>query len=133
VAVGSPLTLSVNATDPSERDQDDTRMVNVPVRVVWSQLQGPGPVEYTRHESNPEVVEDEDDDSPAARFRRRLGPPGPEVISLTDGRVTANVIVTFSAPGEYLMLAQVDNWGAPDSGTQDQCCWTNAYVRVTVR
>ena len=132
VAVGSPLTLSVNATDPSERDQDDTRMVSVPLRVVWSQLQGPGPVEYTRHESNPEVEEDEDEDSPAARFRRR-GPPGPQVIPLADGQGTASVIVTFSVPGEYLMLAQVDNWAAPDSGTQDQCCWTNAYVRVTVR
>jgi hypothetical protein len=43
------------------------------------------------------------------------------------------VIATFSAPGEYLMLAQVDNFDANDSGTQDQCCWTNAYVRVTVR
>ena len=137
VAVGSPLTLSVNATDPSERDQDDTRMVSVPLRVVWSQLQGPGPVEYTRHESNPEVEEDEDededDDSPAARFRRRRGPPGPQVIPLADGQGTASVIVTFSVPGEYLMLAQVDNWAAPDSGTQFQCCWTNAYVRVTVR
>ena len=133
VAVGSPLTLSVNATDPSERDQDDTRMVSVPLRVVWSQLQGPGPVEYTRHESNPEVEEDEDDDSPAAPFRGRRGPPGPQVIPLADGQGTASVIVTFSLPGEYLMLAQVDNWAAPDSGTQDQCCWTNAYVRVTVR
>ena len=133
VAVGSPLTLSVNATDPSERDQDDARMVNVPLRVVWSQLQGPGPVEYTRHESNPEVEEDEDDDSPAARFRRRRGPRGPQVIPLADGQGTASVIVAFSVPGEYLMLAQVDNFDAPDSGTQDQCCWTNGYVRVTVR
>ena len=133
VAVGSPLTLSVNATDPSERDQDDARMVSVPLRVVWSQLQGAGPVEYTRHESNPEVEEDEDDDSPAARFRRRRGPRGPQVIPLADGQGTASVIVAFSVPGEYLMLAQVDNFAAPDSGTQDQCCWTNAYVRVTVR
>ena len=133
VAVGSPLTLSVNATDPSERDQDDARMVSVPLRVVWSQLQGAGPVEYTRHESNPEVEEEEDDDSPAARFRRRRGPPGPQVIPLADGQGTASVIVTFSVPGDYLMLAQVDNFAAPDSGTQDQCCWTNAYVRVTVR
>ena len=31
------------------------------------------------------------------------------------------------------MLAQVDNWSAPDSGSGDQCCWTNGYVRVTVR
>ena len=51
---------------------------------------------------------------------------------LTDGQVTSSVIATFSMPGEYLMLAQVDNFDANDSGTQDQCCWTNAYVRVNV-
>ena len=63
----------------------------------------------------------------------RRGPPGPETIRLTEGRTTASVIVTFSMPGEYLMLAQVDNFDANDSGTQDQCCWTNGYLRVTVR
>jgi hypothetical protein len=132
VSVGSPLTLSVNATDPSERDLDDARMTDIPLRVVWSELQGPARMEYTRHESSPppEVV-DENDDSPAARARRRA-PSGPQIIQLTEGQSTASVIVTFSEPGEYLMLAQVDNFDANDSGTQDQCCWTNGYVRVTV-
>ena len=135
VAVGSPLTLSANATDPSERDQDDARNVSVPLRVVWSQLQGPGPVEYTRHESNPEVEEREPDaaTAAAAAFQRRRGPRGPQVIPLSDGQGTASVIVTFSVPGEYLMLAQVDNFAAIDSSIQNQCCWTNGYVRVTVR
>ena len=147
VAVGSPLTLSVNTTDPSERDSEDFRFKEaVPLRVVWSQLQGPGRVEYTRHESNPlpEVEEEEEPDSAAAAAiaaggaaaaaaaRRRLEPPGPEVIPLSEGYGTASVIVTFSVPGEYLMLAQVDNWAAPDSSSGDQCCWTNGYVRVTV-
>ena len=59
--------------------------------------------------------------------------PGPEVIPLSEGYGTASVIATFSVPGEYLMLAQVDNWAAPDSGSGDQCCWTNGYVRVSVR
>jgi hypothetical protein len=147
VAVGSPLTLSVNATDPSERDRDDFRFREaIPLRVVWSQLQGPGPVEFTRHESNPlpEVEEEEEPDSAtaaaiaaggaaaAAFFRRQREPPGPQVIPLTEGFGTGRVIVTFSEPGEYLMLAQVDNWAAADSGSGDQCCWTNGYVRVTV-
>ena len=131
VAVGSPLTLSVNATDPSERDQEDFRFAEaIPLRVIWSQLQGPGRVEYTRHESNPEVEEEEEDD---AADTRRPEPRGPQVIPLAEGHGTARVIVTFSVPGEYLMLAQVDNWSAPDSGSGDQCCWTNGYVRVNVR
>ena len=132
VVVGSPLTLSVNAMDPSERDREDFRFREaIPLRVVWSQLQGPGRVEYTRHESNPEVEEEEDDDD--ADSRRRPEPHGPQVIPLSEGHGTARVIVTFPAPGEYLMLAQVDNWSAPDSSSGDQCCWTNGYVRVTVR
>lgn len=127
VAVGSPLTLSINAMDPSERDMEDTRNQAVPLRVVWSQLQGPGAVEYTRHDSNPAP---ERAATGSAGFRR--GPSGPQIISLPEGRGTASVMVTFPEPGEYLMLAQVDNWAANDSGTQDQCCWTNGYVRVSV-
>jgi hypothetical protein len=133
VSVGSPLTLSVNATDPSERDSEDFRFAEtIPLRVIWSQLQGPGLVEFTRHESNPELEEEEEDD-PDADSQRRPEPDGPEVIPLSEGEGTARVIATFSEPGEYLMLAQVDNWGAPDSSSGDQCCWTNGYVRVTVR
>ena len=135
VAVGSPLTLSVNATDPSERDSEDYRLTEaVPLRVVWSQLQGPGRVEFTRHESNPlpEVdSEGGDDNSPAAQARRRP-PPGPQVIPLSEGHGTARVIATFSESGEYIMRARVDNFNSADSGDRFQCCWTNGYVRVTV-
>ena len=128
VAVGSPLTLSVNATDPSERDSEDYRLTEaVPLRVVWSQLQGPARVEYTRHESNP---------LGAAAGRGGGGggrrPPPPQNISLEEGYGTGSVIATFSEPGEYLMLAQVDNFNSADSGDRFQCCWTNGYVRVTV-
>jgi hypothetical protein len=136
VAVGSPLTLSVNATDPSERDLGDSRNTTVPLRIVWSQLQGPGPVEYTRHESNPlpEAASDGGGAGAAAGPRGRRGgrAPQPHTMRLSEGSGTASVIVTFPVPGEYLMLAQVDNFDANDSGTQDQCCWTNAYVRVNV-
>lgn len=129
VSVGSPLTLSVNATDLSERDLTDARMVGIPLRVVWSQLQGPAPVRYTRHVSNPEPEAEPNSGRGAGGARP---PPGPEVIMLAEGHGTARVVVSFTVPGEYLMLAQVDNFDADDSGTQDQCCWTNGYVRVNV-
>ena len=147
ISVGSPLTLSINTRDPSERDLDDARFKEIGLRVVWSQLQGPGRVEFTRHESNPLPEEEEEEEEPdsaaaaaiaaggaaaAAAARRRRGPPGPQVIPLSEGSGTGRVIVTFSEPGEYLMLAQVDNFSAADSGSGDQCCWTNGYVRVTV-
>jgi len=137
VAVGSPLTLSVNATDPSERDLEDARNTTVPLRVVWSQLQGPGPVAYSRHESNPlpEAARGAGAGGGAAAaggFGGRGRAPQPQTMRLPEGSGTSSVIVTFPVAGEYLMLAQVDNFDANDSGSQDQCCWTNAYVRVNV-
>ena len=136
VAVGSPLTLSVNTTDPSERDPDDFRSANVPLRVVWSQLQGPGRVEFTRHESNPlpEAANGAGGGRGAgAGGFGRGGRGGPQTINLAEGEGTASVIATFSVPGEYIMRARVDNFSAPDSADNDNCCFTNGYVRVSVR
>ncbi|MAN96622.1 MAG: hypothetical protein CME08_06525 [Gemmatimonadetes bacterium] len=165
-SVGSPVALSVNARDPSERDQDDFRFRNAtPVNVTWSQLQGPGRVEFTRHESNP-LPEPEPSagrggrgggggggaapDSAAiaaaiaaggagaaaaaarsgGRGRGRASPP--QNIRLTEGYGTGSAYATFSVPGEYLMRARVDNFNSADSSGGDQCCWTNAFIRVTV-
>jgi hypothetical protein len=129
-SVGTPITLSVNAMDPSERDKNDFRFAEaLPIRAVWSQLQGPGPVAYTRHRSNPQVEEVGDDGGNNGPSRP---PPGPEVVPLIAGEGTARVIATFSAPGDYLMRVRVDNFTAADSSDGDQCCWTNGYVRVHV-
>lgn len=135
VSVGTPLALWVNARDPSERDPEDHRFAEtVPLRVVWFSFQGPGEVEFTRHDSTPvPEVEEETPAQAAARaagFPRRR--PGPETISLPDGHGVARVMATFSEPGEYVLRVQVDNFRAPDSSSGDQCCWTNGYVRVTV-
>ena len=161
-SVGSPVALSVNARDPSERDQDDFRFRNAtPVNVTWSQLQGPGRVEFTRHESNP-LPEPEPSagrggrgggggggaapDSAAIAAAIAAGGAGaaaarsggrgraspPQNIRLTEGYGTGSVYATFSAPGEYLMRARVDNFNSADSSGGDQCCWTNAFIRVTV-
>ena len=166
-SVGSPVTLAVNARDPSERDQDDYRFRNAtPVNVTWSQLQGPGRVEFTRHESNPlpepragrgggggggaapdsaAIAAAPDSAAIAAggagaaaaataggRGRGRGGPPPAQNIRLTEGYGTGSVYATFSVPGEYLMRARVDNFNSADSSGGDQCCWTNAFIRVTV-
>ena len=134
-SVGSPLTLSVNVREASERDREDFRFFEaLTLRVVWSKHQGPGKVEFTRHESTP-VPEGPDTPGrgggggfPGARR------PGPKSITVPDHvQSTVRVVATFSEPGEYMLRAQVDNWRAPDSSSGDQCCWTNGYVRVSVR
>ena len=130
VAVGSPLTLSINARDPSERDPEDHRFTEpIPLRVMWFMYQGPGEVEFTRHESTP-IPEPPDSTATGAAARRR--PPPPESITLVEGHGVARVIATFSEAGEYTLRARVDNWRASDSSAVDQCCWTNGYIRVSV-
>ena len=158
--VGQQIVLAVNAEDISVRDVTERRFRDIAVRATWAKHQGPvgGKVEFTRHESNPEpppaegrggrggrggaAADSVGGNAPpaaaaaaaagAAGFGGRGGPPLPQVISLAEGRGTAQVYASFSAPGEYVMRVQVDNFGAPDSTSGDQCCWTNGYVRVNV-
>jgi hypothetical protein len=60
-----------------------------------------------------------------------------EVIRLFNGGDTEKVMeatttATFSVAGDYMLRAQVnDNSG--DGGGGEQCCWTNALVKVTVK
>jgi hypothetical protein len=127
VRVGQPLELSLNVRDPSVYDATDSRFRNgIPVNVSWSKYQGPpATVTFTRHPSHP------DSQRPTARGRG-APPPGPDAVALPPGGGTARVLATFSAPGEYVVRAEVHNWNAPDSQSIDQCCWSNAYVRVRV-
>ena len=124
-SVGRPATIELSTRDPSQRDPADRRFAEpLDVRVVWSKYQGPpGEVTFTRHESTPEP------ESPAGG---RGGAPRAEVVMLDGVAGTARVYATFSSPGEYIILGQVDNWRAPDSTAGDQCCWTNAFQRVIV-
>jgi hypothetical protein len=49
-----------------------------------------------------------------------------------DAVMEATTTATFSAAGDYMLRAQVnDNSG--DGGGGEQCCWTNALVKVTVK
>jgi hypothetical protein len=130
--VGEAVTLEAHVRDPSERDPDDPRLLNgVEVRAIWYKHQGPGEVTYSRHESMPEVAESQE-----LQFGGLPGllaaPVGPQQISLPEGEGPVRVYATFSEPGDYVMRLHANNWGAPDSNQMDQCCWTNAFVRVRV-
>jgi len=137
--VGAPTTLAVNVKEISVRDMTDPRFRDpVSLRVVWTKYQGPvgSMVEFTRHESTPvpEATESgRGGGGGGGGGFGRGGPPGPNEVMVPSGTGTARVVATFSMPGEYLVNAQVDNWRVPDSSSGDQCCWTNGYVRVTVR
>ena len=50
-----------------------------------------------------------------------------------EGEGPARVNASFPEPGEYLIRARLDNWNASDSDGLDQCCWSNAWLRVQVQ
>ena len=104
VQAGAPLTLQLWTEEVSVRDPED--MVNqvVDVEVTWFKHQGPAaPVAFE-----------------------------PWQITVAGGTGETTTAATFTEPGEYILRARVDNWDANDSTGGDQCCWSNAFVRVTV-
>ncbi len=130
VTVGQKVELAVNVSDPSNRDRQDPRFKDLlPVGVDFYKYQGPGAVEFSRHESTPEVVNPYTEDNPRFRFFRA---PGANEVSVKDGQGIAKVYATFSAPGEYQIRIRAENFAAPDSQEGDQCCWTNLYQTVNV-
>ncbi|MGE0361553.1 MAG: hypothetical protein AB7H93_14270 [Vicinamibacterales bacterium] len=46
--------------------------------------------------------------------------------------VEAATSATFGAPGEYVLRVQISDESG-ESGGGDQCCWTTAHVKVTVK
>jgi len=104
IATEQPLRASVGEPLPLAVWVDDlaSRRDPVPLTTTWSKYTGPGEVTL-----EPALV------------RRSTDP-------------TASTSATFSAPGEYIVRARVDNHAQRDSAPGEQCCWTNAYFKVVV-
>jgi hypothetical protein len=83
------------------------------VTVGWSMFRGPGSVTFEKE--RPQVEK--------AEFK------GPEGSAFTG---KASTTATFSDPGEYI-LKVVANDSTGDGGRGFQCCWSNAYVKVSVK
>jgi hypothetical protein len=81
------------------------------VSLTWSKFRGPGEVTFAQ--TQPPVK--------AASFAA-------PVTSFTG---TASTTATFSAPGEYVLRLGANDWSG-EGGRGFQCCWSNAYVNVTV-
>ena len=101
--VGQPLILDAIVKDGSENDPDlnPVQLKQPPIAMVWSKFRGPGTVTFAN--ARPAVEK--------------------------EGKVSATA--TFSAPGEYILRAQVNDRSG-DGGGGFQCCWTNAHVKVSV-
>lgn len=102
--VGEPMLLTIWGEEISVRASNDQVNTNVYLTATWFKHQGPaGDVMFE-----------------------------PGRIKIEDGSGRATTSVTFTTPGEYVLRARVDNWNANDSSGGDQCCWTNAFVPITV-
>jgi len=79
--------------------------------MVWSQYRGPGKVTFDN-----------------AR---------PMLKTLAGGQVgqpykgTATTTAKFSAPGDYVVMATLNDYSGPGGGGEG-CCWTNGLVKITV-
>lgn len=108
-AVASPLTVDVWARDdgkapPSVAVAGRGGRGETPVTLTWFKHQGPGDVTFT---------------PPTARVPNAGG--------------KATTVATFSKPGEYILRVRANDMSGVAGAGHAQCCWTNGFVRVTVR
>ena len=111
VSVSAPLSLRIWITDDSVREKDpvqikerEGRGAKSALNVVWYKHSGPGPVVFT--------------------------PPKQGIAELSG---EAGTSASFAQPGEYVLRVRADNFGRVDTSPGNQCCWTNGYVKVTVK
>ena len=115
--VGEPVTLSAYVQDRGNRGAyPENKIMLYQVGTEWLLHQGPegAVLEF----SNPVIT---------GRDRAR---EAGESASGDWTEVTTQA--TFSEPGDYVIRLRVDNFLAADSKFDNVCCWSNAYVPVTV-
>jgi hypothetical protein len=102
---GRPLTIPVWASDDGSawRSIASDGRAGTPVTLTWFKHQGTGVVSFS--EKSPRV----------------------------DATGQATTTATFSAPGTYLLRVRANDASGVDDAGHAQCCWTNGFVRVTVR
>jgi len=106
--VGTPLSVTIWTKDDSKRTDEIQIKERGPARnainVNWYKHSGPGPVTF---------------DPPKSSLKELEG--------------TASSAITFAQPGTYMLRVRADNFGRVDTSAGNQCCWTNGYIRVTVK
>ena len=115
-SVGKPVTLSAFVQDRGERGEFEVESV-YPLGTEWVLHQGP---------ATPNI------EMAKITGRQRGASAGEDNATSTNGWIAVETQATFPEPGEYVMRLRVDNFEAEDSAFDYQCCWSNAYLPVTV-
>jgi hypothetical protein len=117
-AVGKAVTLTAFAQDRGNRaDYDDVDQLAFPLGTEWVLHQGPAQPDFDRA---------------LITGRERAEEMGESGASGSNGWTKVSTKAMFPVPGDYVVRLRVDNFEAPDSQFDNVCCWTNAYVPVTV-
>ena len=111
--VGSPLSLPLWVSDDANVIPGAGKPNTPAVALTWTKFRGPGTVTFSNAK-------------PAIEQASFTAPPR----SAFQGK--AATTATFSAPGEYILRVQANDWTG-DGGRGFQCCWSNAQVRVSVK
>ena len=109
----NPVTLNLWAADDAKTFQGGKAPNTPPVTVSWSKFRGPGAVKFANNKPPVEKA--------AGKWKT------PQAFS---GR--ASTTATFSEPGDYVLHVVANDWSG-EGGGGFQCCWTNGYVKVTVK
>jgi hypothetical protein len=104
-ALGKPMTLHVFSQDDGRADRSiaSEGRVNMPVTLTWFLHQGPAAVTFEKAELQATVPE---------------------------GKATTTA--TFTQKGDYVLRVRANDASGVAGAGHAQCCWTNAFVRVTV-
>src|SRR5438552_10008790 len=112
--MGSPVNLTIWVEDDAKLSTSSgapPRNLGPPVTIRWSEYRGPGTV---RFENEQPVVEKLAGGTPGVHFAGKAG-----------------TTATFSAPGDYILHAVLNDYSG-DGGGGFQCCWTSGKVNVKV-
>ncbi len=112
--VGKPITLSALVQDRGNRADYDLKTLEFPLGTEWIMHQGPVAPELS-----------------AAKVTGRERGSDSETVT-DEGWTVVKTQATFWEAGDYVIRLRVDNFSAPDSQFDNQCCWSNAYVPVSV-
>lgn len=118
-SVGESVTLTAYVQDRGNRAAyPENEMLYYPLGTYWVLHQGPAVPDIAQAEiTGRERAEEQEGEGGASGAN-----------SWTEVTTQA----TFPEPGDYVIRLRVDNFTAPDSQFDNVCCWSNAYVPVTV-
>ena len=105
-SVGQPMELKAWVTDDGNARNSvaSAGRQGSPVQLKWFKHTGPGAVTFAN-------------DAPRAQGANGL----------------AATTATFSAPGDYVLRLRANDASGVVAGGHSQCCWSNGFVRVTVK